>query len=141
MIYQTDPEFEPDIQRFGCYFISLLFQLNRLFGVPFLDHKVIESIYQHEEIDLDMGKESYMQNPQGIVDFIIPHKVKYIGYQDGGYICFTNEFAIQCWYNKATDFHHFVAEIGGIVGYDPIEGGSRTVREGYLESKRIYQIC
>ena len=48
MIFQTDPEFEPDIQHFGCYFLSLMGQLNRLLGVPDLDHKVIEVIYNHE---------------------------------------------------------------------------------------------
>jgi hypothetical protein len=115
--------------------------MNRLFGVPSLDHKVIESIYHHEVIDLDMGNEAYMQNPQGIANFLADGKVKYIGFRDSEYSCEGNEFAIQCWHNTVTDFHHFVAEVDGKVGYDPIEGGSRTVREGYLESKRIYQIC
>jgi hypothetical protein len=42
---------------------------------------------------------------------------------------------------RSTEFHHFVAEASdGSVGYDPIEGGSRTVREGHLESKRIYLV-
>jgi hypothetical protein len=141
MIYQTDEAFEPDIQHFGCYFLSLLWQLNRLFGVPELDHKVIEVIYGHEKADHDMAKEAYIENPQGLVDSIIPNKVHFVGKVLAPYTCQPGEFAIQCWYNPATDFHHFVAEASdGSVGYDPIEGGSRTVREGHLESKRIYLV-
>ena len=139
MIFQTDPEFEPDIQHFGCYFLSLLWQLNRLLGVPDLDHKVIEVIYNHEKEDKDMASEAFIQNPQGLVDFIAPGKVHFVGKQDKAYQCQPGEFAVQCWYNPATDFHHFVAEgSDGGVGYDPIQGGSRTVREGAIDSKRVY---
>ena len=61
------------------------------------------------------------------------------GKQDKAYQCQPGEFAVQCWYNPATDFHHFVAEgSDGGVGYDPIQGGSRTVREGAIDSKRVY---
>ena len=140
MIYQTDGEFEPGIQHFGCYFLSLLWQLDRLFVLAIMDHKIIESIYNHEKSDQDMATEAYIQNPQGLVDFVAPGKVKFIGKAVSGYPVQPNEFAIQCWYNPATDFHHFVAEVDGSVGYDPIAGGSRTVREGVLDSKRIYLV-
>jgi hypothetical protein len=145
MIYQTDDEFEPDVRHSGCYFISLIWQLNRHFGIPLLDHKVIETIYNTEEhCDAnnngvtDMNPEAFIADPQGVVDFIVPGKVQFVGMAAKDYQCKPNEFAIQCWYNPATKFHHFVAEVDGKVGYDPIEGGSRTVREGAIESKRIY---
>ena len=139
MIFQTDSEFDPDIQHFGCYFLSLLWQLNRLLGVTDLDHKVIEVIYNHEKEDKDMASEAFIQNPQGLVDFIAPGKVHFVGKQDKSYQCAPGEFAVQCWYNPATDFHHFVAEgSDGGVAYDPIQGGSRTVREGAIDSKRVY---
>jgi Protein of unknown function, DUF261 len=148
MIYQTDSEFEPDINHFGCYFISLLWELNRLLGIPELDHKVIEVIYndcQHTDAKNSgvtaMQPECFISDPQGVVDFIVPGKVNFIGKKDKDYVCADKEFAIQCWYNPNTKFTHFVAEgDDGKVGYDPIEGGSRTVREGAIDSKRIYSI-
>ena len=135
MIYQTDDAFGPDIRHFGCYFLSLIHELNRLFGLPMLDHKVIELIYQHEKADGDMGDEAFIENPQGVCDHIIPGKVKFLGKFAFDYKPAPNQFEIQCWYNPATEFRHFVAP-----GYDPIQGGSRTLREGHIESKRIYQI-
>ena len=146
MIFQTDSEFEPDIQHYGCYFLSLLWQLNRLLGVPSLDHKVVEVIYndcKHTDANnngvTDMAPEAFIADPQGVVDFIAPGKVHFVGKQDKAYQCQPGEFAVQCWYNPATDFHHFVAEgSDGGVGYDPIQGGSRTVREGAIDSKRVY---
>jgi hypothetical protein len=147
MVYQTDSEFEPDIQKYGCYFLSLLFQLNRLFGTPSLDHKVIEVIYndcEHTDANnngvTDMAPEAFISDPQGVLDFIVPGKAQFVGMGGKDHLCQNGEFAIQCWYNPNTKFHHFVAELDGRVGYDPIEGGSRTVREGFIESKRIYKV-
>ena len=146
MIFQTDSEFEPDIQHYGCYFLSLLWQLNRLLGVPSLDHKVIEIIYndcEHTDANnngvTDMAPEAFIADPQGVVDFIAPGKVHFVGKQDKAYQCQPGEFAVQAWYNPNTKFTHFVAEgPDGSVAYDPIQGGSRTVREGAIDSKRVY---
>jgi hypothetical protein len=148
MIYQTDPNFEPDINHYGCYFLSLIWQLNRLIGTPEMDYKIIESIYntdKHCDANnngvTDMDAECFIADPQGLVDFIAPGRISFIGKQCKDYSCQNNEFAIQCWYNHNTKFTHFVAEGNdGKVGYDPIEGGSKTVREGAIDSKRIYKI-
>jgi hypothetical protein len=47
------------------------------------------------------------------------------------------------WHNDNTGVTHFVVHAEGVitregVTYDPIEGGSRTVREGYPVSLRIF---
>ena len=141
MIYQTDPEFPPDIQHFGCYFLSLCFHLDRIFSLGIMTHEKVIGIYNAEESDSDLGNESFIQNPQGLVDHISNSRVHYSGFALAGYDCKPGEFEIQCWYNPITDFHHFVAALNGSVIYDPIEGGSRTVREGHLESKRIYLVA
>ena len=146
MIFQTDDEFEPDIQKYGCYFLSLLWQFNRLLGAPALDHKVIEVIYntcEHTDANnngvTDMAPEAFIADPQGVCDFLAPGRVHFVGKVSAAYVCHPGEFAIQAWYNPATKFTHFVAEgPDGRVAYDPIEGGSRTVREGAIDSKRIY---
>lgn len=147
MIYQTDSEFEPDIQHFGCYFLSLLYQLNRLLGTPEFDHKIIEVIYntcQHTDANnngvTDMNPECFIADPQGVVDYIVPGKVKFLYKQTADYVCQSEEFEVQTWYNPATQFTHFVAGLAGAVIYDPIQGGSRTVREGHIDSKRIFKM-
>lgn len=147
MIYQTDDEFEPDIQHYGCYFLSLMWQLNRLFGVPELTHKVIELIYateQHCDANnngvTDMNPEAFIADPQGVVDYVVPGKVRFIGAFSAPYAITPKQFEIQRWYNPNTKFYHFVAAINGVVAYDPIEGGSRTVREGHLDATRIYEV-
>jgi hypothetical protein len=148
MIFQTDDEFESDIQHFGCYFLSLMWQLNRLLGVPSLDHKTVEVIYntcRHLDANnngvTDMAPEAFIADPQGVVDFVAPGKVRFVGLEGAGYQCKVSEFAVQQWFNPATGFKHFVAEgPDGRVLYDPIEGGSRTVREGHIDSKRIYAL-
>jgi hypothetical protein len=140
MIYQTDEEFPPDIQHYGCYFMSLCFQLDRLFNLGIMDHKILISLYQSEESDSDFSAECYIQNPQGLCNHLVPGKVNFLGIKPSDYQMQDKEFEIQHWYNKNTEFYHFVAGDQGAVIYDPIEGGSKTVREGYLESKRIYAL-
>jgi hypothetical protein len=148
MIYQTDSEFEPDINKYGCYFLSLMWQMNRFLRVPPMEHKIIEVIYNNcKHVDAnnngvnDMDTECFISDPQGLVDYVAKDKVLFIGKKTKNYTCAKGQFAIQSWYNPNTKFTHFVAEgDDGKVGYDPIRGGSKTVREGAIESKRIYQL-
>jgi hypothetical protein len=148
MIYQTDDEFEPDINKYGCYFLSLMWQMNRLLGAPPMEHKMIEVIYntcKHVDANnngiTDMKPECFISDPQGLVDYVAKDKVIFVGKATKDYTCRDNQFAIQCWYNPNTKFTHFVAEgADGKVAYDPIQGGSKTVREGAIESKRVYQL-
>lgn len=141
MIYQTDEEFPPDIQHYGCYFLSLLFQIDRVLLLGIMDHKIIRSIYDAESADFDIGPECYMANPQGLANYVAPKRIEFLGKFERFYMCKEGEFEVCRWTNPATDFGHFVGgDGGGNVIYDPIEGGSRTVREGYLESKRIFKI-
>lgn len=49
-------------------------------------------------------------------------------------------YCIAAWFNPNTNFTHFVVGDGkGKVFYDPIYGGSKTVREGYVKSLRLYE--
>ena len=141
MIYQTDPEFGPDIQHFGCYFLSLLWQLDRIFSLGIMDHKTINSIYGNEKSHYDIGPECYLANPQGICDYVAPHKVRSMGKYSTSCYANDDEFEVQCWFNPHTYFHHFVAGDSMSIIYDPYSaGGSRTVKEGHLDSRRFFAI-
>jgi hypothetical protein len=140
MVYQNDPDFDHNINAWGCYFFSLLWQLDKHFELGIMDPMSIRSIYASEQLDGDIGNECFLTDPQGICTAVIPGRVQFLGRQGFLYIHGPDEFEIQCWYNPNTNFHHFVAGDGATVLYDPIQGGSRTVREGSLESKRIFRI-
>lgn len=120
--------------------MSLMFQLNRCIRAPAMAFTAIMDIYNHEVLDGDIGNESYMANPQGVCDAVSPGRVRFLGAREVSYRCGGDEFEIQRWYNPRTDFHHFVAGADNRVIYDPIEGGSVTVREGKMDSKRIFQL-
>ena len=140
MIYQTDKEFPSAINHFGCYFMSLLYQIDQRFQTGF-DHDFVNGVYNHETADHDIGDECLLNNAQGVCDFVKYGKIKYLGHFDPVYLCAPDEFDVQAWFNPRTDFTHFMAGDGKFdVAYDPIEGGSVTRREGHLLSKRIFKL-
>jgi hypothetical protein len=139
MIYQTDPEFPSDVKMFGCYFLSLLWHLDTIFSLGIMDHKTIGAIYANEIADDDIGPECYLQNPQGICEYLAPKHVRFMGKYPASYTPKSGEFEIQRWYNSNTEMFHFVAGGSGKVLYDPWSAeGSRTVREGMLDSRRVF---
>lgn len=106
-----------------------------------MDHKVVTAIYEAEEADFDLGPECYLQNPQGLCNHVARGRAHFLGKYSSHYDCKPTEFEIQRWYNPSTEFAHFVAGDGGKVAYDPWSAvGSRTIREGFIESKRIFEI-
>lgn len=52
-----------------------------------------------------------------------------------------NLFIITAWHNDRTGFTHFVVGQSKPVEWDPIEGGSVTVAEGYPISNRVFQVA
>ena len=142
MTYQTRPCFPYDVQHYGCYLFSICFLLDRSYGLGIFDDSSMLQIYFREEQDRDLGPESFVSSPQHLADHVAG--VGKVVFEDQHYPADhqadATDLEIQCWYNPATDFRHFVAAENGKVIYDPIEGGSRTVREGRLESKRVYRV-
>ena len=145
MIHQTDAKFPDDIRHYGCYMLALLYQIEEKLKTPLMTYNRVKEIFATEQAKGNIGAECFLTDPQRLVDDLVPGKLTFKGKVAADYKTSIWEFEIQCWYNPKTDFHHFVA--GGDpaacpkgVAYDPIEGGSRTVREGYLESKRIFDI-
>jgi hypothetical protein len=51
-----------------------------------------------------------------------------------------NHYAIVPWFNPRTQFTHFVVGLSRPVEYDPIRGGSVTVREGWPKGLRLYEV-
>jgi len=138
--YQNDPEFPEVVQEDGCYFMSICFHLNRVFGTPVFDYQPLIDLFDAEQHSDDILDDATIKNPQQLCDDVAPGKVRFLGIYAASYEANPNQFEIQCWHRETTNFNHFVAALNGKVVYDPIRGGSLTVKEGQMISKRIYLI-
>lgn len=144
MIYQSDPFFQknyPDIWHYGCYFMSICFLCDTNFNLGIMDHDHIAAVYKREEMKGDLGSEAFVEDPQRIVNHIVPNKVKFLGVVNAFYETRDKEREILCWHKDGTDFNHFTYGSKGIVVYDPWSAeGSDSVKNGSLIGKRVFQI-
>ncbi len=144
LIYQTDKEFNSEINEFGCCFMSLLWLIDNKKQLGIYTHEGVTSIFKQAKVDKVLGDECFVQNPQGLCDYFInAGKIQYKGWQASNYKCTEHEMEQLVFHWEEKGYTHFVAGDGtGKVAYDPINygnQGSNTVKYGYLESKRIYQ--
>ena len=137
MILQTAQGLLFEIQKWGCYFLSIAYFCEKDNGEPFtVDdlNKAFKDLLKVKAVDI----ECTVLNPDAIIARLNGKGKKFKGKADAKYICAGNEFEIQEWYNIATNYTHFVAGDGkGDVLWDSY-GHSRTVREGKLTGKRIF---
>ena len=147
MMYQTDKKWPTDIQRYGCYFLSICYQLDLNFSLGIFDNNdygKLMTYYEDEEMNHDLGLEVFVKNPQHLCDYILGgKKVEFIGKEDKDFVPTYKHFEILQWlWTKpdGTDSVHFVAGRNGNIIYDPVEGGALTISNGQLDSKRIFKI-
>ena len=159
MLYQTDPALGPYINEFGCLFCDILKKVEKRTrpDKPFGADEIL-AIYKsgmqtgiigQEQADADgnpasgcyindlnallrlagAGNAQFQINP-GSSDIFWP-----VGSQPD-----SNEEIIERWHNDRTGFTHFVCGApDGSVEWDPIEGGSVTVREGSPNAYNLIQ--
>jgi len=140
MILQRDRRLNSNIQKYGCYFMSILWHINRLRNIA-LDDSVIESFYE-EAVRLGyMGETCWIRDPDGI--FALGGlQTKYTQeHAPSTRVCADDEIEILKWVHPdGSPRSHFVAGDGlGNTTYDPW-GVSRAATEGRLESKRIFKL-
>jgi len=141
MTLQTDPYLKPKIQRYGCYYLSILFWVNHYTGRGF-DRKDINDLYDFLP-DEWMGRDCYVEQPLDIFRYL-GFNVRDFSRKGAEYVCQPGEFEILCFertYTKAgkeKTYTHFVCGDGnGVVTYDPA-GESNAVKYGRLKSKRVF---
>ena len=140
MVYQTDTPLGNVINHFGCYFCSILYFIEKFVGIQMTDDSVLQ-IYNSCVANGIIGNECFINDSDKLMNFVAPGFAVSKGKQDPTYQLQQNEFEVLCMYNPKTDFTHFIAGDGnGNVEFDPIQGGSRTAREGYVKSLRIFSI-
>ncbi len=145
MIYQTDEQFPDVIKTNGCYFLALLWQLNRYFpSLGLWNYGKIMEIYENEELEHTLRSDMEMLDPQAFCDHVtvIPRKVLWVGKTMPDFPTGPNQFQLLCWQRPGVDFVHFTAGDPRAGGYDPYSaGGSLSVKLGKVVGKRIYAIA
>lgn len=136
MILQTDSRLRKEIHDDGCYYMSILFLVNKYTGLE-LSADFIDAMFDMFVSIGAMSRECYILDP----DRIFGHlglKVKYTDmHERPERKCRPDEIEILYFFGPAGG--HFVAGDGnGNVTYDPW-GASRAVAEGRLVSKRIFR--
>lgn len=141
MIKQTDARLDDNMHHIACAFDSLAYFRERYQGKPWtavelqsawngaLKSGLISPDKNHDGDLLDDG-EGEIQNWQSLADYL-GCALKYLGRFDQGAPERINNFALCAWHNDRTNSTHFVVGDKKPVEWDPIEGGSVTVREGY----------
>lgn len=135
LVYQTSPGVSYKIKKWGCAFLSMMYHVERLksknYTVQDLN-QIAQELEQAKAVDHELT----MSWDKVLEFFNLPYK------------CFTEkpqyelqpeEFEIQHWYNPNTNITHFVAGDGGMKPvWDPYPN-SRTVREGFMVSRRVFR--
>ena len=141
MILQIDKRLrvDPWWEVSGCGVMAVFYFVNKFTNYPFDTETILILGDAFKKHDL-VTKEFYINNWEGLFNFFPSMEVIYTNrHETPDRLCRDGEFEILDWYNPTTKKRHFTAGNGhGYVTYDPM-GQSRTVREGFLRSKRIFQ--
>jgi hypothetical protein len=137
MYRQNDPEVNM-LGRFGCYFFSILYLDQKVSGKEYTPIE-INKVWFKNWNDGDMDVETTILNPNGLCKDL-SGQLEFVGKYPASYKVGLGEYEILRFVRKSDGYVHFVVGDGNNkVEFDPWEN-SRTVREGYIESKRIYRV-
>jgi hypothetical protein len=138
MMYETDSGLDQDLQQIGCYAESIA-----IFNPDITDQEMNEA-WEKAKTAGYVNSSGDLIDPQGLVN-ILGYPLKF---RDGHFPPDTpvdpeTMHIVAKWFNINNGLSHFVVMDGkGIekenVAYDPIEGGSLTVREGSFDSYRLF---
>lgn len=139
MILQTDRRLREEINRYGCYFMSILFLANKYTGLQLSTVTVGRIFNECVELGYILNNDQYkafIKSAEKIFNHL-ELKVKYNNRHDPPkYKCNNNEIEILCL--KYEWGKHFVVGCGsGSIAFNPL---GRT-QSGYtLHSKRIFKL-
>jgi hypothetical protein len=147
MIYETDPTLDADAQKYSCYALSIAH------WNPDISDEEFNAAWESAKARGYLDPDDVLVSPQGFVDLLeYPLKLRRDALGSSHYPLDApldpEHTHIICEWNRGdpngTVTHFVVMAHGGTtakdVTYDPIQGGSRTVREGYPVSYRLFDV-
>jgi len=149
MIYQTDRRLDKNMNAIACAFDSLAYFREKYQNKPWsaielqaawdgsLKTGLITPDANKDGDLLDKG-EGEIKDWQMLADYL-GCKVQFLGFFAPGAKERIGNFVIARWFNPRTNFRHFVVGDLRPVEWDPIQSGSVTVREGVVDSLRIFK--
>ena len=143
MIYENDGKLDPDLAAIGCYAECIA-----IYHPDITDDEMNAAWEKAKQVHY-VDDDGTLNNPQGFVNILgYPLNLRLDSNGSSHYPLDTpldpeTMHIIAQWHNDATGFTHFVVHATGNISragvtYDPIQGGSRTVREGVPVSLRIF---
>ena len=149
MKHQTDGKLQHYINKYGCFFMCMIYwlaykkdnrelsyeQLNTLWNDA-IKNGIISGDLNHDG-DMDDSNELLILDKDKLLS-LAGIKLKYIGsYMAHDYVKKEGQFYIGEFYNERTKFTHFIAVDENLkIVYDPIQD-SVTGREGKIQTVRI----
>jgi len=149
MIYQNDPRIKkarPYMAKYACGFMALAYYREKYQGSPWSLGELIDAWDIARPLDpslpgiisgdlnldgdLDDGGECDIQNWGSLCNILGLRIRAIVGHFSPDDPMVKGNYTICAWFNPQTDFTHFVVGTHKPVEFDPIAGGSRTVREG-----------
>lgn len=138
MILQIDQRLRVPINKYGCYFMSLLFLINKYTNLALSAAWINGRIYTGAMQKGFMDANCYMIDPTGFCKWL-GWDATYTGkHEPPGYVCKPGEVEILRYEHQKYGAHFVVGDGNGGVAYDPY-GVSLSVKEGELKSKRIFR--
>lgn len=151
MIYQTNGEETLEFNHVGCLYDDHAYARELYLGKPWAAQElkkswvdaiakgIVSGDLNHNGRLGDDPNELLIQN----WDDLAKHTgspLKFFGQFPPGAPEKTGRYIIARWFNPNTGFRHFVVGDEKPPVWDPIEGGSRTVREGHIEFLFLFDI-
>lgn len=140
MIYQNSPGIDPEPAKVGCAFFCLVYFRAKYQKQPMTVSQInsawkearalsIINSPTHKTAPLEINDWQRLANLLGVKLLLREYKPGNSHWPVDTPIS-AGEFGFYAWYNPRTKFTHFVVGKDRPVEYDPIAGGSITVREG-----------
>lgn len=137
MILQRDPRLNEAINRWGCYFCSILFLANKYTNCEISPEGILDTY--HESVQSGwMTVKCFIDEPDAIFHFMGLQTYYYDRHDPPEYVCRNHEIEILR-FQRGTWRHFVVGDGQSHVCYDPW-GASQAVAEGKLMDKRVFRV-
>ncbi len=136
MYRQNDPEVNP-INKYGCYYMSMVYLDEKVSGNKYTGNEIVGRWFKNWN-EGDMDVETTILDPSGVLEDF-SGLLEFVGKKPASYTPGPMEYEILRFVRPDGYVHFVVGDGTGQVEWDPWEN-SRTVREGKIESKRIFRV-